>query len=147
MYFDACAAKALKLGEDIVVQGCPGLRLEVSATRKTWTYRYGDGLGATASAAREMADAHDPVPKNAHPALRPGGRCRWRGPMNEKGPASCEAAGPGGKCRCLEACLGSQRGREEKAQARRKLIEVSMPRPCSGQHEREVKGRGLQLQS
>ena len=40
MHFDARAAKLLKPGEHLIVGGCPGLRLEVSATRKTWTYRY-----------------------------------------------------------------------------------------------------------
>jgi len=40
MYFDARAAKALKPGEHIVVQGCPGLRLIAAETRKTWIYRY-----------------------------------------------------------------------------------------------------------
>lgn len=40
MFFDARAAKLLQPGEHLVVGGCPGLRLEVSATRKTWTYRY-----------------------------------------------------------------------------------------------------------
>lgn len=46
MYFDVKAAKLLKAGEHLVIEGCPGLRLVVSATRKTWTYRYkavGDG--------------------------------------------------------------------------------------------------------
>ena len=42
MYFDAMAAKLLKPGEHIVVDGCPGLRLMVSATRRTWAYRYKD---------------------------------------------------------------------------------------------------------
>lgn len=40
MYFDARAAKLAKPGEHIIVVGCPGLRLEVSATRRAWTYRY-----------------------------------------------------------------------------------------------------------
>ena len=40
MFFDARAAKLAAPGTHIVVQGCPGLRLEVSATRRTWTYRY-----------------------------------------------------------------------------------------------------------
>lgn len=40
MYFDARAAKLLKAGEHLGVDGCPGLRLSVSASRKTWTYRY-----------------------------------------------------------------------------------------------------------
>lgn len=42
MYFDARAAKLLKPGEHIVVDGCPGLRLVASATRRTWGYRYKD---------------------------------------------------------------------------------------------------------
>lgn len=42
MYFDARAAKLLKPGDHIVVDGCPGLRLIASETRKTWAYRYKD---------------------------------------------------------------------------------------------------------
>ena len=40
MYFDARAAKSLTPGQHIVVQGCPGLRLVASQTKKTWIYRY-----------------------------------------------------------------------------------------------------------
>jgi len=40
MQFDAREAKLLKPGQHLVVGGCPGLRLEVTATTKTWTYRY-----------------------------------------------------------------------------------------------------------
>lgn len=40
MYFDARAAKLLRAGEHLAVDGCPGLRLVASASRKTWTYRY-----------------------------------------------------------------------------------------------------------
>lgn len=40
MIFNAREAKALLPGMHIVVQGCPGLRLEASVSRKTWTYRY-----------------------------------------------------------------------------------------------------------
>lgn len=40
LHFNARAAKALQAGGHIVVQGCSGLRLEASATRKTWIYRY-----------------------------------------------------------------------------------------------------------
>lgn len=40
MQFDARAAKQLKPGEHIVVDGCPGLRLVASVSRKTWIYRY-----------------------------------------------------------------------------------------------------------
>lgn len=40
MFFDARSAKTLKQGEHIVVQGCPGLRLEATASTKSWTYRY-----------------------------------------------------------------------------------------------------------
>lgn len=42
MYFDARAAKLLQPGKHIVVDGCPGLRLMASATRKTWAYRFKD---------------------------------------------------------------------------------------------------------
>lgn len=45
--FSAEAAKRLKPGEHIVFAPHPGLRLEASATRKTWTYRYRQvGTGA-----------------------------------------------------------------------------------------------------
>ncbi|KQM68802.1 integrase family protein [Xylophilus sp. Leaf220] len=40
MQFDARAAKLLKPGEHIMVEGSPGLRLKATATRRTWTYRY-----------------------------------------------------------------------------------------------------------
>lgn len=40
MYFDARAAKLLAAGEHIVVDGCPGLRLEASTAGRAWTYRY-----------------------------------------------------------------------------------------------------------
>ncbi len=40
MFFDARAAKLLKPGEHLVVQGCLGLRLAATKTRRTWTYRY-----------------------------------------------------------------------------------------------------------
>jgi integrase len=40
MHFDARAAKALQPGEHIMVDGCPGLRMEATATTRTWTYRY-----------------------------------------------------------------------------------------------------------
>lgn len=40
MFFDARAAKLLQPGAHLVIDGCPGLRLVATATRKTWTYRY-----------------------------------------------------------------------------------------------------------
>ncbi|AOZ05939.1 tyrosine-type recombinase/integrase [Cupriavidus malaysiensis] len=40
MQFDARAAKLLQPGEHLVIADCPGLRLEVSATRRSWIYRY-----------------------------------------------------------------------------------------------------------
>ena len=40
MLFDARKAKELLPGQHLVIDGCPGLRLEVSTTKKTWTYRY-----------------------------------------------------------------------------------------------------------
>lgn len=40
MQFDARAAKLLKPGEHIMVDGCPGLRLVASATKRTWIYRF-----------------------------------------------------------------------------------------------------------
>ena len=40
MHFDARAAKLLKPGEHITIADHPGLRLECTATRRTWIYRY-----------------------------------------------------------------------------------------------------------
>lgn len=40
MFFDARAAKLLLPGEHLLVDGCDGLRLVATATRRTWTYRY-----------------------------------------------------------------------------------------------------------
>lgn len=40
MLFDARTAKQLQPGQHMVIDGCPGLRLVATATRKTWTYRY-----------------------------------------------------------------------------------------------------------
>jgi integrase len=47
MFFDARAAKQLKPGEHLVVNGCEGLRLVATGSKMTWTYRYkqpGTGL-------------------------------------------------------------------------------------------------------
>lgn len=40
MAFDAREAKALLPGENLTVDGCVGLRLVASTTRRSWTYRY-----------------------------------------------------------------------------------------------------------
>lgn len=40
MYFDARAAKLLKPGEHMTIADHPGLRLECTATRRAWIYRY-----------------------------------------------------------------------------------------------------------
>lgn len=40
MYFDPRAAKLLKSGEHLLVDGCPGLRLVANNSQRTWTYRY-----------------------------------------------------------------------------------------------------------
>lgn len=40
MGFDARAAKSLQPGEHIIVDGSPGLRLEATATTRSWTYRF-----------------------------------------------------------------------------------------------------------
>jgi integrase len=45
MFFDVRAAKQLQSGQHLTIDGCPGLRLEASATRKTWTYRYKSHAG------------------------------------------------------------------------------------------------------
>ena len=42
MHFDPRRAKLLKPGEHMLVEGCPGLRLEVATSRHTWTYRFND---------------------------------------------------------------------------------------------------------
>ena len=40
MKFDAREAKLLEIGTHFMVDDCPGLRLEASASRRTWVYRY-----------------------------------------------------------------------------------------------------------
>lgn len=45
MYFDPRSAKTLQPGQHLVIDGCQGLRLMASATRKTWIYRYKDDNG------------------------------------------------------------------------------------------------------
>lgn len=40
MQFDARAAKQLTAGQHFTITDCPGLRLEASATRRSWIYRY-----------------------------------------------------------------------------------------------------------
>lgn len=45
MLFDARAAKLLKPGEHIVFEGCLGLRLVASESRRTWVYRYKNPSG------------------------------------------------------------------------------------------------------
>jgi integrase len=40
VYFDARAAKLLKPGDHIVIDGCPGLRLVASIAGRAWIYRY-----------------------------------------------------------------------------------------------------------
>lgn len=40
MKFDARAAKALQPGDHIIVDGCPGLRLVATETKRTWIYRF-----------------------------------------------------------------------------------------------------------
>lgn len=40
MFFDVRAAKLLKPGEHLALDGCPGLRLEATVSRRAWTYRY-----------------------------------------------------------------------------------------------------------
>ncbi|CAB3705292.1 tyrosine-type recombinase/integrase [Achromobacter piechaudii] len=40
MQFDARAAKLLEPGRHLTIDGYPGLRLEATATARTWTYRY-----------------------------------------------------------------------------------------------------------
>ncbi len=40
MFFDARAAKLLQAGQHMVIDGCQGLRLMATASRKTWVYRF-----------------------------------------------------------------------------------------------------------
>ncbi|ARV17517.1 hypothetical protein AEP_00557 [Curvibacter sp. AEP1-3] len=40
MKFDAREAKLLQPGQHLMVDGCPGLRLKATETRRSWTYRY-----------------------------------------------------------------------------------------------------------
>ncbi|HHX4054171.1 TPA: tyrosine-type recombinase/integrase [Burkholderia contaminans] len=40
MRFDARTAKQLLPGAHLSIDGCPGLRLEAAASRRSWTYRY-----------------------------------------------------------------------------------------------------------
>ncbi len=40
MRFDARAAKSLKPGDVLAIEGCPGLRLVARDTKRTWVYRY-----------------------------------------------------------------------------------------------------------
>jgi hypothetical protein len=45
MKFDAKAAKAMQACEHMLIEGCPGLRLESRASAMTWTYRYKTDAG------------------------------------------------------------------------------------------------------
>ena len=45
MKFDVKAAKAMRQGEHMLIEGCPGLRLECRASAMTWTYRYKTDAG------------------------------------------------------------------------------------------------------
>lgn len=88
--FDARSAALLKPGMHLLVQGCPGLRLEASEKYRSWTYRYRSPLDnklkqaqlgrwpamslsaavASWSVARgERAEGHDVIPNK---------RTRWR---------------------------------------------------------------------
>lgn len=40
MRFDARAAKLLAAGAHMTIEGCPGLRLEATESRRSWVYRY-----------------------------------------------------------------------------------------------------------
>lgn len=45
MFFDARAAKLLRPGDHLVVDGAPGLRLVASVSRRAWVYRFKDPSG------------------------------------------------------------------------------------------------------
>lgn len=67
MFFDARQAKLLKPGQHIVIQGCPGLRLVATQTRKTWTYRYRSPLD---EALRQVKLGHWPAMPPAEAMVR-----------------------------------------------------------------------------
>lgn len=46
MRFDARAAKLLAAGEHLTIEGCPGLRLEATTSRRSWVYRYKSPIDA-----------------------------------------------------------------------------------------------------
>lgn len=58
MFFDARAAKLLQPGAHLVIDGCPGLRLVATSTRKTWTYRY---KAAATDRMKQVAIGHWPA--------------------------------------------------------------------------------------
>lgn len=62
MSFDARAAKLLKPGQHIILDESPGLRLEASATCRTWTYRYKSPLDARM---RQASIGHWPAVSHA----------------------------------------------------------------------------------
>jgi integrase len=70
MRFDPRAAKALQPGNHIVVDGCPGLRLEANGQRKTWTYRYKSPVDGRM---RQMRIGHWPA------MGLPGALVKWQG--------------------------------------------------------------------
>jgi hypothetical protein len=45
LMFDAKTAKELPPGQHLLVDGCAGLRLEATASRKSWIYRYKNAEG------------------------------------------------------------------------------------------------------
>lgn len=75
--FSASAAAQLKPGEHIVFAPHPGLRLEASATRKTWTYSArGWGGGIELTATRGMAWRRRRVTPSDSPNRASGSRPR-----------------------------------------------------------------------
>lgn len=62
MYFDARAAKLLKPGDHLAVDGCQGLRLVAGGAVKTWTYRYRvPAAPGAVSAVRQIKIGHWPA--------------------------------------------------------------------------------------
>ena len=45
MFFDARGAKQLAVGDHMIIDGCPGLRLVAAPNWKSWVYRYKDAAG------------------------------------------------------------------------------------------------------
>lgn len=93
MQFDARAAKLLKPGGHLTFEGCPGLRLEATETRRTWTYRYKSPVSGGTKQVRighwpAVSPARAEVDWEQLRELRDAGRC----PATERREERAEAA-------------------------------------------------------